>query len=155
MNAGEHIPDAPTQPRVELFVRSLAPETARTSQETVIQTLRDLEKTGTLDSVEIHVAGECVCPSTAAAETDTGRFLLSRYETFTEWATSQNAELAGFRNRCVDSMLCGDTVTGISFPRLCMAVFDRNEIQLVAPVSDDGETLSVEDVLTSLLDWEE
>lgn len=155
MNASEHIPDAPMQPRVELFVRSLAPETARASQETIIQTLRDLEKTGTLDSVELHVAGECVCPSTAAAETDTGQFLLSRYETFTEWATSQDVELVGFRNRCVDSMLCGDTVTGISFPRLCIAVFERNEVELVAPVSDASETVSVEDTVTRLLDWED
>jgi len=126
--------------RVELFVRSLAPETARQKQESIIERLRNLEANGTVGAMELHVVGDCVCPSTVAATTETGQFLLERFETFQQWADRNGVELVGFRDRCIDSSMTGETVTGITFPRLCLAVFDGDDCRFVAPVAgDDGE----------------
>ena len=129
--------------RVELFVRSLAPETARQKQESIIERLRDLEANGTVDAMELHVVGDCVCPSTIAATTETGQFLLERFETFQQWADRNGVELVGFRDRCIDSSMTGETVTGITFPRLCLAIFDGADCRFVAPVAGEntGETV--------------
>jgi len=132
--------------RLELFVRSLAPETARPQQEAVIERLRALADAETVTDTELHVTGDCVCPSTVAAETETGRFLLDRYEAFTEWADDADAELLGFQDRCVESSMTGQTVTGIQFPRLILAVYVDDTLQMVAPAVVDGTELTVADV---------
>lgn len=136
--------------RAELFVRSLAPETARPEQERVIERLRGLERDGALAALDLHVAGDCVCPSTVAAETETGRFLLERFEAFEAWAADHGCALVGFEDRCVDSSLTGETVTGIRFPRLCLAVFDDEELLLVAPASDGEASVTVHEAVERL-----
>jgi len=131
--------------RLELFVRSLAPETARPQQEAVIERLRDLNDADEIADTELYVTGDCICPSTGAAETETGRFLLDRYEAFEEWADENGVELVGFRDRCVDSSLTGETVTGIQFPRLTLAVFADERLRFVAPVIRNGTETTVAD----------
>jgi len=144
MQAPEAVLNATTADlRLELFVRSLAPETARPQQETVIERLRDLADE--VADTELYVTGDCVCPSTVAAETETGRFLLDRYEAFEEWADENGVELVGFRNRCVDSSITGETVTGIQFPRLTLAVFADDQLRFVAPAIRNGTETTVAD----------
>jgi len=136
--------------RVELFVRSLAPDTARRQQEAVIERLQRLEERGAVASVDLTVAGQCICPSTVAAETETGRFLLERFEAFSEWASSNDVDLVGFQDRCVDSSLTGETVTGITFPRLCLSVYDGAELQFVAPVAGEGDETTVSEAVDAV-----
>ncbi|MFY4814749.1 HTH domain-containing protein [Haloarcula sp. AONF1] len=144
MQAPEAVLNATTANlRLELFVRSLAPETARPQQEAVIERLRDLADE--VADTELYVTGDCVCPSTVAAETETGRFLLDRYEAFEEWADESGVELVGFRNRCVDSSMTGETVTGIQFPRLTLAVFADDQLRFVAPAIRNGTETTVAD----------
>ncbi|QGA84083.1 HTH domain-containing protein [Halomicrobium sp. LC1Hm] len=131
--------------RVELFVRSLAPDTARGQQEAIIERLQRLEERGAVASVDLYVAGRCICPSTVAAETETGQFLLERFEAFSEWAASNDVALVGFRDRCVDSSLTGETVTGITFPRLCLSVYEGANLRFVAPIAGDGDQTTVSD----------
>lgn len=143
------VTDATTR-RAELFVRSLAPDTARAQQERIIARLRALDADGTLDDVTVHLAGDCVCPDSAAADTETGAFLLERVDQFERWAADHGVALEGFDRRCVDSSLSGETVTGIRFPRLCLAVFDADSLALVAPaasttIDDALELLAAED----------
>lgn len=136
--------------RVELFVRSLAPETARSAQERILERLRELDRHGPLDGVDCYVAGDCVCPSTVAAETEIGQFLLDRIDAFETWAGEHGYELVGFDDRCVDSSMTGETVTGIRFPRLCLAVFGDDNLILVAPVADDETRLPVDEAVRRL-----
>jgi len=150
MTVIEPIRKPPSTLRVELFVRSLAPDTARRQQEAVIERLRRLEERGSLGSVELYVAGQCICPSTVAAETETGQFLLDRFEAFREWATSNDVDLAGFQDRCVDSSLTGETVTGITFPRLCLAVYDTTDLHFVAPIAGDDDETTVGEVVQTV-----
>lgn len=62
------------RPRVELYLRSLAPETARAEQDRIVERLRRLEEEGRVRALDVHVCGRCLCSSTAAAETDPGQF---------------------------------------------------------------------------------
>lgn len=137
--------DDTTPRRAELFVRSLAPDTARARQEQVLERLRELEAAGVVEGVTVHLAGDCVCPESVAADTETGSFLLSRVEQFEQWAATNDVALEGFERRCVDSSLTGETVTGIRFPRLCLAVFDDDGLVFVAPSESTG--------VPDALDW--
>jgi len=146
MQVSETVPNATTTDlRLELFVQSLAPETARPQQEAAIERLRDLAESDEVADTELYVTGDCVCPSTVAAETKPGRFLLDRYAAFEEWADENGVELVGFRNRCVDSSMTGETVTGIQFPRLTLAVFADNRLRFVAPALRNGTETTVAD----------
>jgi len=128
------------RPRVELYLRSLAPETARDEQDRVVERLRRLDERDCVRSVDINVTGTGVCESTAAAETDPGRFLLDRIDRFESWADAQDRTLCGFRRQCVDSSLVGDTVTGITFPRIALAEFVDGDLQFVAPSKGSAVT---------------
>ena len=128
--------------RVELLVRSLAPETGRRRQESVIERLQELETAGHIEALDVYLAGDCVCPDSAAAEREIGSFLLDRVEAFESWADEAGVTLVGFKRRCVESTLAGETVTGIRFPRLCLAVYSADRLELVAPATgDDGTTI--------------
>jgi len=135
--------------RLELFVRSLAPGTGRRQQEAIVERARRLADTGVVASTELHVVGDCVCPDTVAAETGPGRFLLDRYEAFQRWAADREADLNGFRERCIDGSLGNAAVTGVTFPRVCMAEYVGDELSYVAPCVDGAET-TVNDRLDAL-----
>jgi len=127
--------------RLELFVRSLAPDTGRTYQDRVIEQLQELSESDRVESFDLYVCGDCVCPSTVAAETDTGQFLLDRFEGFEEWALQNDVELVGFERRCVQSSFRGEEVTGLRFPRICLAEFVDERVRFVAPSADDGDVM--------------
>lgn len=136
--------------RIEVFVRSLAPGTARPQQEDLIRRLRTLEAEGDIETVDLYVTGDCVCESTAAAATDTGQFLLNRFERFGAWASEFGVDLVGFRDRCVDSTLTRTTVTGHQFPRIAVAVFDDDDLVLVTPCAENDAQHSVAELVTTL-----
>ena len=151
MCAGVTPDELAERPRVELFVRSLAPETARAEQERVIERLGRLEERGRVRAVDVHVCGACICPSTAAAETEVGQFLLDRFERFESWAEDRGRSLVGFRRRCVDSMVAGETVTGVTFPRMTLAEFADGDLRFVAPSTNSG-TSTVMDRIDQIAD---
>lgn len=130
-------PSPPTMgeepPRIELYLRSLAPDTARDEQDRVVERLRRLDERGCLRSVDVYVTGTGVCGSTAAAETDPGQFLLGRIDRFESWADEQDRSLCGFDKQCVDSSLIGETVTGITVPRIVLAEYVDGDLEFVAP----------------------
>jgi hypothetical protein len=82
--------------RVEVFVRSPAPDTARPQQDNLIQRLQTLESQGNIESVDLYVTGGCICESTAAASTDTGQFLLNRFDRFEAWADGSGLNSSDF-----------------------------------------------------------
>lgn len=131
------------RPRVELYVRSLAPTNGRTEQERTVDRLRSLDDRGEIKGVDIRLCGDCVCPSLNTATTDVGELLLDRYSTFQGWAEQAGRELTGFERQQTESLLTGTTVTGISFPKLTLAEFRGGSLTFVAPSADGDSHTSV------------
>ena len=134
-------------PRIELYVRSLAPAEGRKRQEAVVERLRALDADGHIAGVEVVLCADCVWPSLGTAETDVGRRLLRRYDAFREWAEARGRELVGFRRRDADSLLTGTAVTGIVFPRLALAEYRDGDLAFVAPSANGTEQTTVSDRL--------
>jgi hypothetical protein len=134
-------------PRVELFLRSLAPTAARPAQERLVSRLQSLDDEDKITGVDYTLCGECVCPSLHTAETDIAAFLLDRYERFEAWAEENGCELVGFEERDTESLLTGATVTGIVFPRMTLAEYRDGSLSFVAPSTDGVEQTTVADRL--------
>lgn len=134
-------------PRIELYLRSLAPTTARPEQERVVRRSRALEADGRVTDLDVAVCGDCVCPDAATAETETGRRILSRYGAFRDWADAHDRELVGFEELDTRSQLTDTRVTGIVFPRITLAEFRDGSLAFVAPSRTDGTTTTVLDRL--------
>ena len=138
-------------PRLELYLRSLAPATGRDQQDRVVRRLHDLDGDGRIKGFDVRLCGDCVCPRAETARTDPGRRLLRRYERFAEWAEEAGYDLTGFERREVDSVLTGTTVTGIAFPRMVLAEYRNGSLTFVAPAADDSKTVTVQDRLDEYL----
>lgn len=134
-------------PRLELYVRSLAPRDIRESQEEVFETLQSLEETGRISEFEVVVCGDCVCPSSPTAATAIGQQVLGCYESANEWATESDRELVGFEKRETKSMLRETTVEGISFPKLLLVEIRDGSVSFVAPSKSETEKTTVLDRL--------
>ena len=130
-------------PRIELFVRSLAPSEGREGQERAIELLDALDERDRIAGFELVVSGDCVCPSLRAARTAPGRRLLGRYREFERWAAERDRTLVGFERREVDSALRAEPVTGISFPRLALAEYRGDALAFVAPSRTEGSVATV------------
>lgn len=136
-----------SSPRVELYVRSLAPTQARETQNEVVTRLRRLGEEGRIADHEVALCGECVCPNAATATTEVGQRLLSRYDEFQSWAADRDRDLVGFEERDTNSMLTDTTVTGIVFPRLTLAEYQDGNLAFVAPSRNGSATTAVLDRL--------
>lgn len=128
------------RPRIELYLRSLAPAQGRRQQETVVERLRALDTDDRIRGFDVVLCGECVCPQSATAETDPGRRLLDSYERFADWADRTDRELVGFSRRDTTSLLTGTEVTGIVFPRVVLAEYRDGALSYVAPSAGDEQT---------------
>lgn len=135
------------RPRVELYLRSLAPTAGREEQERIVNRLQALDEQDRIDAVEVVLCGECVCPQSATADTDPGRQLIESYEQFRQWATERDRELVGFERRDTRSILTGTTVTGVVFPRVVLAEYRDGSLTHVAPSRNGSDETSVSDRL--------
>jgi hypothetical protein len=125
---------------VELYVRSLAPRAARSSQESLLERLR---RASAVDSTEVVVTGEQICPETLAAGTEIGSLLLDRLERFESWAAGSDREIAGFTRKTGRSLLTGESVSGVCFPDRVLAEYRDGELAFVAPCRADGREWTV------------
>jgi len=137
------------RPRIELFLRSLAPTTGREGQERIVERLRTLDDENVVRDFEVVLCGECVCPRSATADTAPGERLLGRYDAFEDWADERGRTLSGFETRDTRSILTGTTVTGIVFPRVALAEYRDGDLAFVAPSADGTEKTSVSDRLSA------
>lgn len=136
-------------PRLELYVRSLAPTDAREPQERVVERLETLDERGAIAGFDVALCGDCVCPSSVTADTDAGKRLLDRYDAFETWAAERDRDLVGFEHKDTQSLLTDTTVTGIVFPRMTLAEYRGGQLTHVAPSSNGVERTSVLDRLDS------
>jgi hypothetical protein len=125
---------------VELYVRSLAPRAARSSQESLLERLR---RASAVDSTEVVVTGEQICPETLAAGTEIGSLLLDRLERFEAWAAGTDRSLVGFTRKTGRSLLTGESVSGVCFPDRVLAEYRDGDLAFVAPCRADGREWTV------------
>lgn len=137
--------------RLELYVRTLSPPGARTRQEQVIDRLQRLEDEGHIDDFYVKVWGKQIDPTTNAAETEQGEFILNRIAEFQQWSLVSNTTLESFyETREQSSSITGKDHTSIVLPKMGLAEYHGSELEQVAPVSEDDETYTVIDHLNDL-----
>jgi hypothetical protein len=121
---------------VELYVRTLSPTDARDSQESLLETL---QQSAAVDSIEVVVTGDRICPETVAAGTEIGSALLEKFEQFEQWASETGRTLApAFRRETGRSLLTGESVSGACFPDRALAEYRNGSLSFVAPCCNDG-----------------
>lgn len=134
-------------PRLELYVRSLAPRDIRESQDQIFETLQSLEEADRISEFEVVVCGDCICPSSPTAATTIGQRLLDCYESINEWASEADRELVGFEKRETSSMIRETTVESISFPKILLVEIRDGSVSFVAPSKSETEKTTVLDRL--------
>lgn len=135
-------------PAVEVFVRSLAPPLGgHTSQESLIETLLELQREGELSSVEVTVWGDGVCPDGCYAETVAGNEVLEQAMELKRWAEGVEPDVEiPFEETHVSSSVTGETFRKIVLPQITVGVYDEGGIALVLPARVDGEHHRVADL---------
>ena len=136
--------------RVELFVRSLSPQSGRSPAVTQLEGLRALADEGAID-LSVSVWGREVGLSTTAARTDAGQFVLDRVAAFREWADARGVCVESFfETREVESELTGESYTALLLPMVCLAEYRDEKLRHVAPYTTDSAVHTVADRVTAL-----
>jgi hypothetical protein len=137
--------------RLELYVRTLSPPGARTRQEQVIKRLQRLEDEDHIDDFYVKVWGRQIDPTTKAAETDQGEFILNRIAEFKQWALANNTTLESFyQTHEQSSSITGQDHTTIVLPKMGLAEYHGSELEQVAPCTDEDDVHSVVNHLDDL-----
>lgn len=136
--------------RLTVHTRSAAPEFGtRDYHDAVIEGVRTLEEAGRVDRVEFDVWGKHVGTSPASRGEE---WTESAVEAYRRWADRRDVDLPFERRECT-SMLIEDAYSVLVPPHVLVAVRDGDgEVIGVAPSVDDGEPVSVMDLLTLLDD---
>lgn len=137
--------------RLELYVRTLSPPGARSRQEAVIDRLRRLEDDDHVDDVFVKVWGKQIDPTTSAAETEQGQFILNRIAEFQQWALANNTTLDSFyQSRQQSSSITGEEHHTMVLPKMGLAEYHGDELQQVSPVAVGEDTKTVPEHLDAL-----
>jgi hypothetical protein len=146
----------PTQPspddiRLELYVRTLSPPGARSRQEDVLERLQRFEEDDHIDDFYVKVWGKQIDPTTRAAETEQGQFILNRIADFQQWALANNITLESFyQTHEQSSSITGEEHTTIVLPKMGLAEYHGTELQQVTPCTDGDVVQSVTDHIDDL-----
>lgn len=132
--------------RLELYVRSLLAEQARSQQEEIIERLGDLENDGAIDEFQIVVWGQQAPASPAQARTEAGEFVLNRVAVFSQWGEANGFDVADqFEYRDVESSMVDESYQAVRFPVMTLAEYHGQDLVFVAPAGDGGSVHTVRD----------
>lgn len=136
-------------PRVEVFLRSFAPPLGvREQQERILEQLTAFERRGLVETVHVTVWGNAVCPDSHGTETQTGQQIIERVEELRTWGDRYDVDVeTTFDERSVVSSVTDEEYQRIVLPRLCLGVYDGDELDLVLPCSVDETPFCVDDFL--------
>jgi hypothetical protein len=138
-------------PYIELYVRSMLPDGAGKRQETVIDTLEELDREDEISGYNVVVWGKQIAPESAAANTEAGRYILNRVAEFKQWALSNNVSLESFYQRTtVDSEVTGESHDAMVLPVMGLAEYDEDELAHVAPCTNGDDVHTITDRLETL-----
>lgn len=137
--------------RVELFRRSYVPETFEERIGEIVGRLEGLVAGGAADGLRLHDWNDTVRVSIEPQSDADPAACVERYREFVAWADDHGVELSPF---------FGDERLGryqvITFPILCVAVYDDDDLVALAPCRVDGEAWTVPaylDAVESGADW--
>lgn len=140
-----------TTPRVELYVRSLAPCGEWTTQEAIVERLLDLERRDRIEAVDLWVWGNAVCLDGSAARIGHGAHVSERIRTFYEWCRDTPASLDPFFTRsAVESSLSAESFDRVVPPHRCLALYAETDLTAVYPCAVGDEAVSLEAGLDAL-----
>lgn len=141
----------PDSIRVELYLRTLSPPGAKARQDEVITRLQELDDDGVIDDFNVQVWGKQIDPTSRAAETEQGEFILNRIAEFQQWALANNTTLESFyQTSHQSSSITGEEHTKIVLPKMGLAEYRGRELEQVSPCTDGDEVPSVVDHLETL-----
>lgn len=141
---------ASTQPvTAGLFVRSLVTAGNGRRLEGTVTTLTELEAAGELQGVDVTVWGDKLPIGGELVEADATASLLCQVEQLREWARRADADLLGFEE-CTVGTLVEQSRPALSLPEMTMVEYRDGEIEKVTPHVRDGVITTVEDHLGAL-----
>jgi len=133
-----------SQPRIELYVRSLLPDGAQNRQEAVIERLQQLEADGEIADFSVIVWGKQIARETAGAHTEEGEYVLNRVAEFKQWALSNNVSLESFyQKQDIENDVTGEEYTAMVLPVMGLAEYQNGELRHVAPCTDGDEVHTI------------
>lgn len=137
--------------RVEVFLRSLAPPIGvRERQEALLERLRAFERRGLIESIDITVWGDAVCPDGCCTETVPGRDFLGRVNEMRRWARNAEADVeVPFEEKQVISSITDEQFRKIVLPRIAIGVHTDGDLEPVFPCRVSDESVSVRSFLDS------
>jgi len=140
-----------TQPRIELYVRSLLPDGAQNRQEAVVERLQRLDAADEIEDFSVIVWGKQIARESASARTEEGEYILNRVAEFKQWALSNNVSLESFYQRQeVENDVTGDAYTAMVLPVMGLAEYEDGELRHVAPCTDGDVVHTIMDRLEEL-----
>jgi len=141
--------ECPQRRRAELFVRSDLPTPVQKRCEAVETLLNELESDDVVDEVSTTFWAKRV-PVDGGHSPER-----ARYNEFCEWAREAGVCLVPyFDTRECYSFETGEKRTELVMPALCLALYEDGELTRVAPFTKGGESRTIEDCLTELVDGE-
>ncbi|MEF8852593.1 MAG: HTH domain-containing protein [Haloarculaceae archaeon] len=137
-----------TNPRIELYVRSLLPDGAHGRQESVIERLERLDAEDGIADFSVIVWGKQVAPESAGAHTEEGEYILNRVAEFKQWALSNNVSLESFYQRqTVENETSDRSYDAMILPVMGLAEYADGELVHVAPCTDGRVVHTITDRL--------
>ncbi len=134
--------------RVELRVRERIPASVADVVDDVVDRLRRLEGDGEITALRVETWGR-QCETDAVASADTA--VASTVAEFRSWADRNGYTLRpAFDRRDVSSMVARTSRSELVVPMICLAVYEDDELQCVAPCSDGDDVFTAADCLAAL-----
>ncbi|QLH83094.1 HTH domain-containing protein [Halosimplex pelagicum] len=140
-----------TQPRIELYVRSLLPDGAHNRQEAVIDRLERLDAEDEIEGFSVIVWGKQIARDSSGARTEEGEYILNRVAEFKQWALSNNVSLESFyQKHDVANDATDEPHSAIVLPVMGLAEYEGEELRHVAPCTAGDEVHTIMDRLDRL-----
>ena len=139
-----------TQPRIELYVRSLLPDGAGHRQEAVIEQLQRLDAEDEIADFSVIVWGKQIAHESAGSRTEEGEYILNRVAEFKQWALSNNVSLESFYQTTEVESEITDDYSAMVLPVMGLAEYDDGELKHVAPCTKGDVVHTIMDRLDRL-----
>lgn len=135
-----------------MYLRSFAPPIGvKEHQEEVVSKLREFDECGRLETVDVTIWGDAVCPDGCCAETRPGREILDRMAELQQWGSEESCTVEQtFEEKHATSSVTDEAFTKIVPPRITIGVCSRGDIRLVLPCRLGNETVCVTDFLNAV-----
>lgn len=136
--------------RIELFLRTSAPAALVEPLRETVARARRLEERDMADDVRV-TSWSAVRPALEELS-DSGPSVSRTVDAFESWADREGYSLRPAFDRCETTSMLGRPAAQIQVPTVCIAVYEGDDLQCVAPCSDGDRTYTVEDCLAALED---